>query len=123
MDLDAILDQALDDFEAQELVKRGKEASENPDAIKNDFQKDAEAEEDRKRKELRKMMNSMQNPEYGETLQNTLMHLSGTVEGNESVHDLFDNLAQSYETNHEFTSVPNYTDNPVEIEATDRELA
>ena len=124
MDLDAILDQALDDFEDQEVDKQAREVAEASKGL------DAEKaiEEVRRKNELMKMMASMQDPNYGETLQSTLKQLSGTSEGVESVDSLFEQLNAQFENNDNMQSnnasyLPTGPNDEKGIANADREVA
>eukprot|EP01032_Pedospumella_encystans_P020702 gene20702-23512_t len=120
VDLDDLLDQALDDFAEQELndklekaEREGKEAEE---------QLHIQSERERNRAHMDQLMGSLDDPKYGKTLQSTLQSLSATSEGVGSVDALFDQLAKQFETNHKSTHMPSDPDNAAEIDTADREV-
>jgi hypothetical protein len=59
----------------------------------------AELEALKEKEKMEALLHSLQDPTYGDTLQSTLMSLSGTTEGVQSVDQLFDQLAKQFETN------------------------
>ena len=72
MDLDSILDQALDDFEEQELQEKTAAASSST-SHQRDGEIDAndlEAERIQGQAQLASFLQSLQDPSYGQTLQN-----------------------------------------------------
>lgn len=119
MDLDAILDQALDDFDDQEISKQAKEVAEASKGL----DEERKAEETRRKNELLKMMDSMKDPEHGSSLQSTLKQLSGTSEGVESVDSLFKQLSEGFETAHKDSYLPDGPNDIEGIEKADAEVA
>jgi len=120
VDLDDLLDQALDDFAEQELndklekaEREGKEAEE---------QLHIQSERERNRAHMDHLMGSLDDPKYGKTLQSTLQSLSSTSEGVGSVDALFDQLAKQFETNHKSAHMPSDPNNAAEIDNADREV-
>lgn len=123
-ELDAILDQALDDFGEQELDDRLAQAEregQQEDPLAD--QQQAQSERDRNRAHMEQLMGSLSDPQNGKTLQTTLKSLSSTSEGVESVDQLFDQIAKQFESNHKSTHMPSDYNNPDEINAADREVA
>jgi peroxin-19 len=116
MDLDSILDQALDDFEEQQLNEKVHEQS----VGSGDDGLDLEAQ--RQRDHMNKMLDSLQDPEYGEVLQSTLQSLSGTTEGIQSVDNLFDDLAKQFQTNLKSNLYPDGPNDDIGISLGDREV-
>ena len=87
LDLDALLEQALDDFELLEAKDNAKEIMNKEKPINLKDQRNAE-----KHSEMSKMMetmNEINNPSSGLTVQSTLRELSGTAAGCATVDDLF----------------------------------
>ena len=124
IDLDDLLDQALDDFAEQEMndqLERAERAGREEDPLA--AEQHAQSERDRNRAHMDQLMGSMNDPMYGASLQSTLKSLSSTSEGVGSVDALFDQLAKQFETNHRSTHMPNDPNNPDEIASADREVA
>lgn len=75
VDLDSILDQALDDFEVQELqqkaatASRANESNEGPTSL-NDLEEERVANQ----KRMESFVASLRDPSYGPTVQNVFMH-------------------------------------------------
>jgi hypothetical protein len=121
-ELDSILDQALDDFEEQDLADRVLKA-EQDDESDEEAEREAERERLMNREKMETMMSTLQNPEYGPTLQNTLRSLSTTTEGVETVDQLFGQLAKQFDTNLKPSYMPHDSDDIQGIEVADREVA
>jgi peroxin-19 len=120
MDLDHILDQALDEFEEQELENKtgslldGKEHHETP-------QEHALHE---KKMQMLKMMADMENQESGHALRTTLKDLSSNKGGNEAVEDLFANLSSNFNTSFQPGYLPaDVSDQSADISGADRTVA
>lgn len=124
LDLDSILDQALDDFEELSLAEKvtkeslGGSTSKNVDDELN-FDNDKKAERER----MEQLFSNIHDPQFGTVLQSTLRSLSQTREGVETVDDLFSNLTKQFEQNHKSTLYPNDPGDTVGIELGDREVA
>lgn len=100
-DLDSILDQALDEFEEQELASKlasVQKTDEDDVASKEAARLKAEIEAMKEKEKMEALLTSLQDPSYGGVLQSTLKSLSGTTEGIQTVDQLFDNLAKQFET-------------------------
>lgn len=122
-DLDAILNQALDDFEEEQLAEKLAKVEEEAAAEQAQAEQDrAEAERRANRDQMNDLMNSLQDPSYGPTLQATLKNLSDTSGGIENVNGLFDQLAKQFESNLKPSYMPNDPYNESEITAADREV-
>ncbi len=119
MDLDSILDQALDDFEEQQLNEKVHE-QQSLDGVDDGG---SELEAKRQRDHMNKMLDSLQDPEYGDVLQSTLQSLSGTTEGIQSVDNLFDDLAKQFQTNLKSNLYPDGPNDINGISLGDREVA
>lgn len=124
-DLDAILDQALDEFEEQTMKEKlAKETAQDKaeEERLNSAMDEQEKLENQRRME--KLLSSLQDPAYGPSLQSTLRSLSTTQEGVQTVDELFDNLAKQFQTN--LTKPVLYPDGSGDhqgIELGDREIA
>lgn len=71
MDLDSILDQALDDFEEQELQEKTAAASQtNTVPSEQIAMNDLETERIENQKRMQSFIESLQHPSYGSTVQN-----------------------------------------------------
>ena len=124
VDLDDILNQALDDFDEQEINEQVARAER--EGIKEDnFAEEIESqnEKEKSREQMKHLMDSLNDPKYGKSLQSTLKSLSSTSGGVESVDHLFDQLAKQFETNLKSTHMPNNPDSEEEIQHADREVA
>ena len=121
-ELDSILDQALEDFEDQALAEKVTEAEQKDDSQE---QMMLEIERDRQANvaKMQTMMATLQEPNYGPTLQNTLKSLSTTTEGVESVDALFDQLTRQFDQNVKPGYMPDGPDDKSGIEGADREVA
>jgi hypothetical protein len=112
--LDLILDQALDDFEEQSLIERaskqggstagGSSTNEDLNETMNDSM--IKAEKLAEQAKMASLLDSLQDPSYGLTLQSTLRSLSSTNEGVETVDSLFADLAKQFEQNHKSNLYP-----------------
>jgi hypothetical protein len=121
--LDSILDDALDDFEEQEMQSKIADMAAIADIQGGGFEDDRD---DAKRAEMEKMqniMNQMNDPTFGRTLQTTLQSLSSTSEGAGSVDNLFAELAKAYDTNLHSSVLPVDPNDPSAIETADRQVA
>ncbi len=94
-ELDSILDQALDDFEEGALSSKAREAVARPEEEQG--RRDIAKERREKVLEVGKMVDSLQDPAYGEVLQSTLRSLSQTQGGNADVENLFENIAHKFD--------------------------
>jgi peroxin-19 len=103
VDLDSILDQALDDFEKGEIASKARkvnDAAKEKDAsgsrpTTSTFQEEKKKKQEHQDKMLH-LMSQANDPTFGPTLQTTLQSLSNTAEGNERVDELFDNIAKQF---------------------------
>ncbi len=121
-ELDSILDQALDDFEEQDLAEKIALAEQKDDG-KEELEQEQERQKIANRQKMTTMMSTLQDPEYGPTLQNTLRSLSNTTEGVESVDQLFDQLSKQFDTNLKSNFMPDGPNDTRGIEVADREVA
>ena len=128
--LDAILDQALDDFEEMELAdkadklakeKEGRESNESN--TNNDHVTESEEEKVKAMEHMQNLISELNNPNYGETLQTTLKSLSQTKEGGAQVDDFFKGLENDFQMNHQPSFLPNGPDDVEGIQGADREVA
>lgn len=117
--LDAILDDALDDFEEQEMQDKITQMGDKND----EMAADAEAERIHDMEKMQDMMAQLNDPQFGHVLQSTLKSLSTTSEGIENVDNLFAQLAKQFETNTKSNIVPTKLNDAAGIERADREVA
>ena len=121
VDLDKILDDALDDFEEQELeAKAGLmvEGHSNDDIDQGDHHQVAM---DAKRANMLKMMEDLENPESGAALRTALRDLSQTKGSNETVENLFSSLGDKFDTSFKPSFLPdNLNDQDNDISGADR---
>jgi hypothetical protein len=123
-ELDAILNQALDDFEEQSLVAKAAKEATAAKEKEAKFQAElAEKEKYEAQLQMEAFLNSLQDPSYGDTLQTTLKSLSSTNEGINTVDGLFDQLANQFNTNLNSNLYPENASDPMGIELGDREVA
>jgi hypothetical protein len=124
-DLDAILDQALDDFEELELKENTRKAQHKADSegLREDNRKKRELDEIESAERLQKMMADLRNPEYGATVQTTLKALSGNAEGIKTVDELFESTAKQFSTDFKSGFPTNDTEDAGNVEGADREVA
>ena len=121
MDLDSILDEALDEFEEQELSEKAAAAQRDRDD--STTYQDPEQVRRQQVEQMRKLLAEMDNPQYGEVLQNTLRDLSSTTEGNETVDDLFASIEGRFEGNFQPSFLPKGPDDEEGIAGADRTVA
>ncbi len=95
-ELDSILDQALDEFEENALATKAREAAQRPG--EESGVRDLQKEKRDKVLEIGKMLDNLQDPQYGPVLHKTLTSLSGTKGGSEDVENLFDNIAHQFDS-------------------------
>lgn len=110
LDLDKILDSALDEFEELELQRKA--ANQGNDGA-SDAGSEALAAKERKKKEytanmeqMSSLMFHLDDPTYGPTVSSTLMSLSGTAEGITSVNSLFTTLDKQFDGGHQPSFLP-----------------
>ena len=97
VDLDSILDSALDEFEEQQLEEKAAATEKSGNAKTNEGKKQESLKEKQERAaELQRLMKGVEDPEFGPTVQKTLQQLSNVDEGNETVEDLFVNLKDRF---------------------------
>lgn len=123
-ELDFILDQALDDFEEQEIKSKASAvvASGSPDDEAPDTALLAEQEKAAELENMRKLLSQLDDPSFGSTLKKTLQSLNSTSDGVQNVDDLLEQLAQQFQTANVPSIVPNNPDDP-SISHTDRRVA
>lgn len=122
IDLDSILDQALDDFEEQDLAEKVAK-TEKKDESSEDMERERKRQQLIEQVRMETLMSSLQNPTYGQTLQTTMKSLNHTTEGNETVEDLFSTLEKQFETNLKPSFMPDGPNDAKGIEMADREVA
>lgn len=100
MDLDEILDKALEDFEKDNINKRSKNIlnkSTTANATKSKINNQSTYE---RNEELpvgtQQMLNGFNDPRFNDTLATTLKSLSQTKQGGETIDNLFQNIATPY---------------------------
>ena len=126
MNLDLILEQALDDFEDQSLLQKSSKLKEEgkveppKEGFGDGLLLHSKVEEQQR---MNNMLQSLQDPTYGATLQSTLKSLSNSVEGIETVDDLFESLARQFEQQHKSSMYPESANDRSGIEISDREVA
>lgn len=115
IDLDKILDDALDDFEEKDLATKAGDLEPNDhheDTMKN------------KRMQMLKMMDNLDNPDSGEAVRTALRDLSQTKAGNDTVEDLFANLSKKFDSSFKPSFVPNnLNDQESDIDGADRTIS
>lgn len=99
-ELDAMLDDALDEFEALELRAKveEQEAKRTSEKMKKERTEAKRKEDERiaRAEELQRLLKGVEDPTFGPTVQSTLKSLSTTAEGNATVEDLFSNLKNQF---------------------------
>ena len=93
LDLDAILEQALDDFEVLEAQENVKEML--PELKGKTTQEEQLAAKLVEEEKMLKMMEEMNHPSYGGVVQKTFKDLSGTSDGIKTVNEVFDHVEQT----------------------------
>ena len=120
VDLDKILDDALDDFEEQDLAAKAGILAEGHDS----GNLDADDQLSTKRMQMLKMMEDMENQESGDAVRVALRDLSQTKAGNDTVEDLFANLSNQFDTSFKPSFVPdNLNDQGNDVAGADRTVA
>ena len=121
VDLDKILDDALDDFEEQELEAKAGFMVEGHDDDDLDHEGHHEAVMSEKRAQMLKMMEDLENPETGASLRAALRDMSQTRGSNETVENLFANLGDKFDTSFKPSFLPdNMNDQENDISGADR---
>lgn len=124
MDLDAILDQALDDFEELKLAEKVREEeSQGTDPDDEERRLLMEQAKNEGAQRMEDLLSSLQNPEYGDSLRSTLKSLSGTSEGIQNVDALFSQLAGQFNTGLKSNLYPDGPNDTAGIALGDREIA
>ena len=123
LDLDSILDQALDDFEELSLAEKVSHQSVDGNSSKQDEEEDTfEHEKRAERERMEDLLSNLHDPNFGNVLQSTLRSLSTTTEGVKTVDDLFGQLSNKFEQNHKSTLYPNDPGDTLGLELGDREI-
>ena len=121
-ELDSILDQALDDFDEQEMNEKVAEVINT----RNDYDDEAKATSEEQRQaeveNMRALISQINNPGFAPTQQTTLKSLSTTEEGNETVDDLFEQLTKQCKSAGIPSVVPTNPDDST-IQTVDRQVA
>jgi hypothetical protein len=120
-DLDALLDQALDDFEDQEL--KNKAADLQADHDEEEANKKARDREALNVEKLQELLANMEDKRFGHTLSTTMKDLSGTSQGNDTVEGMFQQMAEQYQTDHKPSYMPSGPDDDEGMSAADRQVA
>lgn len=129
MELDDMLDAALDEFEEMEMQKKMQEEQAADQAAKDRKErseaKQREEEREARAAEMQRLLAGVEDPSFGPTVQSTLKALSSTAEGNATVDDLFasisnDTAASSQRATSSF--LPRGPDNGPGIAAADVEV-
>ena len=118
--LDSILDDALDDFEQQEMAAKIADMAATADI--DGLSADADAERRAETEKMQNIMNQMNDPTFGRTLQATLTSLSSTSEGIGSVDNLFAELSRAYDTNLHSSVLPIDPNDPAAVATGDRQV-
>jgi hypothetical protein len=117
--LNAILDQALDDFQEQQLQEKVSKVVDNvSDDDTTAIDKEAE-----NAKRLKELLANMEDPKFGHILTSTMTDLSGTEDGKQTVDDMFKSMANSFQTDHTISYLPTNDQDAPGIEVADRQVA
>ena len=128
-DLDGMLDAALNEFEEMEMTRKVQEEQAASQHKKDQKEKSAaKAREDDRRAradELQRLLNGVEDPSFGPTVQSTLKALSTTQEGNATVDDLFASIAAVASVSQRSTStfLPRGPDDAEGIAGADAEVS
>jgi hypothetical protein len=122
-DLDSLLDEALDDFEKQELEDKAREMTSSIDQSSNVMSNDSHAQRRAEAEKMKGLLDQMNDPRFGATLQTTLQSLSSTSEGVGSVDNLFQQLSQQYDTKIQSSILPINPNDDDAIALGDRQVA
>lgn len=125
-DLDAILNQALDDFEEQSMADQVSKQSGSKfsnSSYDEDVSLVQQQEKIKSRQEMEEMMSGLYDPDNGFTLQSTLKSLSTTKEGIENVDFLFEKLNDQFKTDYKSNLYPESAHDDKGIQLGDREVA
>ena len=122
-DLDNILDSALDDFEKEELAEKArneaakKAQKQTNDLLAKEVQRIADLEN------VKKMMDSLNDPSFGHSIQSTLKSLSSTADGIENVDDLFHTIHNQFDVNNQLNLTAKDANDTQGIQKADKEIA
>lgn len=124
VDLDSILDDALDEFEEQQLTEKAAEAQKNETKGSGQAGKTMTAAERAvKAAELEELMKGVEDPRFGSTVQKTLQDLSNTEEGNANVEDLFSQLNHKFDDQRRPDYIPDEKEGPAGVAAADFDVS
>jgi peroxin-19 len=123
VDLDSILDDALDEFEVQQLNEKAAATQNNEKSVAKASKKISAAERQKNAEELQKLLKGVEDPEFGGTVAKTLQDLSNTAEGNENVEDLFSQLHGKFDDSNRPAYIPDEKDGQPGIEAADFDVS
>jgi hypothetical protein len=122
-DLDSILDDALDDFERQEMEEKARYITSSLDSSASNHM-NSEMERKEEIEKMKGLLEQMNDPSFGPTLQTTLQSLSSTSEGIGSVDNLFKQLSEQYDSANLRSSILPIDPNDQEaVELGDRQVA
>ena len=128
VDLDAILDQALDEFEAVENEKKAQQLMKSGGNIDEGDHVDAIAQKSphkirlEQARSMEEVMKGLEDPKFGQTLHDTLKSLSTTAEGSETVNDLFHSIRTKFDSGYKPSFVPGGNDMQKGLEQSEREI-
>lgn len=125
VNLDSILDDALDEFEEQQLVeKAAAEQSKNKKAGGAAAKKEqSAAARAAQAAELAALMKGVEDPEFGSTVQKTLKDLSYTDESNATVEDLFSQTRAKFDDDRRPGFIPDVKDGAEGVQAADFDVS
>jgi peroxin-19 len=123
VDLDSILDDALDEFEDQQLAEKAAAAQKNEKESKVSKKEMSAADRAAKAEELQKMMLGVEDPEFGSTVAKTLQDLSNTEEGNATVEDLFSQVRGKFDDQRRPAYIPDEKDGEAGIQNADFDVS
>jgi peroxin-19 len=119
VDLDSILDDALDEFEEQQLVEKAAAADKSKKDGAASKKEQSAAERSKRAAELQALMRGVEDPEFGKTVQKTLTDLSYVEGSNATVEDLFSEIRDKFGDNRRPGFIPDDRDGVEGINAAD----
>lgn len=122
-DLDSILDDALDDFEKQEMEENARYMTSTIDSSSNIMGQNDVTDRRAEVEKMKGLLDQLNDPGFGPSLQSTLQSLSSTSEGIGSVENLFQQLSTQYDMNLKSSVLPINPNDEEAIALGDRQIA
>lgn len=123
LDLDSILDDALDEFDRQDASERATREGSSAPLASALAHGEMDAEKARNVEYMERLLGNLDDPAYGKVLHSTLKSLSATAGGKSTVEDLFAQLGDGFKNDNQLNTFPTDPNDVKGIENADRKIA